>query len=111
SEVHLAMDTENLDAQGLEMTFHAGTDKSGPRTLLKGNPLRASKDGHRLVAPELLLIGADKNEQGQQAVVTGAGHIDIFEKTTPNRPYPLHASWKEKLTTTKVKEGGRIFDL
>lgn len=111
SKVTLAMDTENLDAEGLEMTFRGPTEKSGPQTLLKGTPLRASKDGHRLEAEELLLIGADKNDEGQQAVVSGDGHIDFFDKTNPTQSYPLHVSWKGKLTTSKVKEGGRIFDL
>jgi hypothetical protein len=112
NEVTLVMDTENLDAHGLEMTFYGPTEKSGPRTLLKGNPLRASKDDHCLEALELLLIGADKNNQGQQAVVTGPGRIDLCDKTNPDQPtYPFHASWKDKLTTSKVKEGDRIFDL
>ena len=48
--VVLKMDTENLTAHGSEMTYVSATDKSGPHTILKGQPLNAVKDSHFIEA-------------------------------------------------------------
>lgn len=110
-EVVLTMDTENLEAYGLELMYFGPTATVGPKTQLKGQPLHAVKDGHKIEALELLLIAPDKAGNGQQAIATGPGHIDLFDKSNTERPYPLHAAWTKTLVSTKEKDGDRKLDL
>lgn len=113
-DITLTMDTENLEVTGSEMIFYSPTADNGPQTIVKGKPLKASKEGHIIIARELLLAGANKEGKGQRAYAKGPGQIDIYDKgkSTPDQPlYPRHAFWKDTLTSTKDEVGGKVFDL
>jgi hypothetical protein len=112
-EVVLTMDTENLEAWGSELFYQAGSPdgSKGPQTILKGSPMRAAKDGHKIVAVNLLLIGANKAGLGQQARAKGPGQIDLFDRGNLQNQYPLHAVWNDVLTSVKDREGDQVYDL
>lgn len=113
-EIKLTMDTEQLVAFGSELMYYSPTASSGPQTVIKGQPLKASKEGHVITARELLLVGANKEGKGQRAFAKGPGQIDMYDKSksTPDRPlYPWHAFWKDTLTSTKDEVGGKVYDL
>jgi len=79
-EVILTMDTENMEAFGAELFYACATNVAGPRTILKGTPMHAIRDGNILEALELHLFGPDKNGNGQQAFAKGPGKIDLLDK-------------------------------
>lgn len=113
-DITLTMDTENLEVTGSELMFYSPTADSGPQTIIKGKPLKASKEGHIIIARELMLAGANKEGKGQRAYAKGPGQIDIYDKgkSTPDQPlYPRHAFWKDTLTSTKDEVGGKMYDL
>lgn len=113
-EIKLTMDTEQLEALGSELTYYSPTASSGPQTIIKGEPLKAIKEGHIITAKELLLVGANQDGKGQRAFAKGPGQIDMYDKakSTPDRPlYPWHAFWKDTLTSTKDEVSGKVYDL
>lgn len=110
-EVVLTMDTENLEAFGNELHFRCAGPTTGAQTTLKGQPLHAVKDGHKIQAVELHLVGPDRKGNGQQAFAKGPGQIDLYDKANPRNAYPLHAFWKDSLIATKDKDGDRTYDL
>jgi lipopolysaccharide export system protein LptA len=113
SDVVLVMDTENLAAQCAELTYHCPVPGHGPRTVLKGEPMEAVKDGHKIHARELTLIGAeaDKKDSGQQMEAKGPGQVDLFDRNNLAKPYTQHAFWQDMLITTKDRQGERVLDL
>jgi hypothetical protein len=127
-EVTLAMDSENLEAWGSELFYHSATATSGPRTVLKGAPMHAIRDGNTIVAQELHLFGPDKRGGGQHAFAKGPGKIDMLDKnleTEPKQktgegkaksddskpPYTIHAIWKDNLISVKDRDGDKVYDL
>ena len=110
-QVVLTMDSENLEAYGSELHYRAATAAAGAQTILKGQPLHALHNGHKIEARELHMIGADKHGKGQQAFANGPGQIDLFDKANSNRPYPQHAFWKDTLIVTKDRDGDKEYDL
>lgn len=110
-EVVLTMDTEKLEAYGNELYYRAASTAQGPQTTLKGTPMRAVKEGHKIVARELHLTGADKDGNGQHSHARGPGQIDLFDKGNPTRPYTTHIVWQDLLTTVKERDGTDLFDL
>jgi hypothetical protein len=127
-EVTLAMDSENLEAWGSELYYHSATATSGPRTVLKGSPMHAIRDGNTIVALELHLFGPDKNGGGQHAFAKGPGKIDMLDKNLETEakqksgdakpksddarpPYTLHAIWKDNLISVKDRDGDKVYDL
>lgn len=80
-EVVLTMDTENMEAFCSELFYACATSGAGPRTILKGAPMHAIRDGNILEALELHLFGPDKNGVGQQAFAKGPGKIDLLDKS------------------------------
>ncbi len=109
NQVHLTMETENLDAFCRELHYRCATDTNGPETILRGEPLLATKDAHQIQARELHLIGADKNGAGQKALVKGPGQIDLFDKA--KQSYPIHAVWRDQLVATRENDGQRTLDV
>ncbi|MBX9679780.1 MAG: hypothetical protein K2X38_13540 [Gemmataceae bacterium] len=110
--VVLTMETERLDAFCAELLYRAAGGNVGPQTILKGAPVLASKEGHRLKCREMHLIGPDKEGNGQQAFAKGPGEIDLYDPAKPKHNfYPVHAFWKDSLISTKDKDGDRTFDL
>ena len=114
--VDLAMPTEKLRTRSLELEYFCATEERGPKIVLKGQPLMAAKEGHELHAQELVLIGADKNGNGQMASAKGPGQFDMFDKSAPedapeSRKFPWKAVFKDSLTSTKDKVGNKEFDL
>ncbi|MFO0864529.1 MAG: hypothetical protein U0744_07745 [Gemmataceae bacterium] len=110
--VVLTMETERLDAFCSELLYRAAGGNVGPQTILKGAPVLASKEGHRLKCREMHLIGPDKEGNGQQAFAKGPGEIDLYDATKAKHNfYPVHAFWKDSLISTKDKDGDRTFDL
>lgn len=137
-KVTLAMDTENLEAEGTELFYACATAKSGPHTVLKGSPLEAIREGSILKCVELHLFGADKNGKGQHTIAKGPGKIDLLNKTinlgmsvqepknvgaknqdpkpadvrAAEKPrHTFHALWKDNLISIKDQDGARVFDL
>ncbi len=111
-EVVLTMDTENLEAYGSELFYRAGEPNKGPQTILKGNPMHAAKEGHKIEALELHLIGAHgKDGQGQEAHAKGPGRIDLFEKGNVKNPWPVYVLFQDHMTSIKDREGEQFFDL
>jgi hypothetical protein len=114
--VDLVMPTEKLHARALDLEFFGATPERGPKIVLKGQPLMASKEGHELHCLELILIGADKNGNGQSAIAKGPGQFDMFDKSAPedapeNRKFPWKAVFKDSLTSTKDRVGNKVLDL
>ena len=111
--VVLALESEHMDAFGNEMLFRAGDARNGPMTILKGDPLRTFKDGHKMISKELHLFGADRNGEGQHAWARGPGQIDLLDgkSTAKQASFPTHIIWQDTLTVVKDKEGGQVFDL
>lgn len=110
-EVVLTMDTENLEAYGLELHYRCAGPTTGPQTILKGNPLHAIQNGHKIEARELHLIGPDKQGNGQQAFAKGPGQIDLYDKGNPRKPYPTHALWEDSLIAVKERDGDKVLDV
>ena len=113
-EVNLTMDTENLIAWGTRLFYRSATATTGPQTILTGSParpMRAHKDGHKIVARELHLIGADKQGNGQQAIAKGPGQIDLYDKSNPNSTQPSHARWDDTLVAVKERDGDKLLDV
>ena len=107
----LTMDTENLEAYGSELHYRSPTATTGAQTILKGSPLRAVKDGHKIEARELHLISADKIGNGQQAFAKGPGQIDMFDKSNTKNPYPTHAVWRDSLILVRDRDGDKLLDV
>jgi len=116
-EISLSMESENLEAYGSKLFYRSATDVSGPQTILEGQPMHAFRDGHKIMARELHLIGADKKGNGQQAYAKGPGRIDMLDKKADNgagggkATYSTHAVWNDSLISTKDRDGDRVFDL
>jgi hypothetical protein len=109
--VELSSEVERLEATGSDLYYYCATEASGPKTVLKGEPLNAIKDRNYIKARELTLVGADPKGNGQQALAKGPGQIDLFDRNNPTEPYPLHAVWRDTLKVVKDREGDRIYDL
>jgi hypothetical protein len=111
-EVVLALDSEGLAAYGNEFFYRAGDANTGPMTVLKGEPLRSVKDGHKMVCKELHLFAANQQGDGQKAWARGPGQIDLLDEKNPEKENrPTHVLWTETLTVVKIKEGGEVFNL
>jgi lipopolysaccharide export system protein LptA len=95
--VVLTSDAEDLEAHGHDLFY----DARKRQTTLKGAPMVAVKNGHKIVASELCMEGLGQKEI-QQARVNGPGKVDLYDRTTDS--YPNHALWKEGLLF--AKEGG-----
>src|SRR5581483_88364 len=107
-------ETENLKAFGQELLYLCPTPTQGAQTILKGAPLQALKDSHRIEARELHLLSADKKGQGQRVFAKGPGQIDICDKTkgdVKNPHYPIHINWQDSLISAKDVQGDKTFDL
>ncbi|MFO0965663.1 MAG: LptA/OstA family protein [Gemmataceae bacterium] len=109
--VALAMDSEQLAAWGAELHYRCPTATTGPQTTLKGAPMNAVKEGHKIQCQELHLIGADKKGMGQQAFAKGPGQLDLYDKNNAKKEYPFHAFWKDSLIFVKDRDGEKVFDL
>jgi hypothetical protein len=108
-KVTLTMDTENLEADGEELHYYAADPSRGPKTILKGRPMRAIKEGHKIRARELQLTGADKHGKGRQAYAKGPGQIDLADKSArPN--YPTHIRWKDKLVSVEERIDDKLYE-
>jgi hypothetical protein len=113
--VDLDMTTDMLHAWSEELEFFCATPERGPKVTLKGK-VKAVKEGHVLHAQQVVLIGADKNGNGQQAIAKGPGQVDLYDKSAPKdaaeiRKFPWKAVFKDSLTTTKDKVGNKVLDL
>src|SRR5262249_43392557 len=102
---------EDLEAWGDELHYRSATASTGPQTILKGSAMHATKDGHKIVARELHLIGADKYGNGQQAFARGPGRIDVYDKSNPNNLYPNRAEWRDSLIIVRENNGDIVQDL
>src|SRR5262249_49920575 len=98
--------------------YRSPTADRGPSTRLRGEPLEAVKDNHKLKARELVLIGGNDKGGPQQLEATGPGQVDLFDSAVaakfpknPEKHRPVHALWKDRLVSTKDREGDRVFDL
>ncbi|MBI1833011.1 MAG: hypothetical protein HYR84_16345, partial [Planctomycetes bacterium] len=112
NEVVLALVSEGIDAYGNEMIYRAGEHLNGPITILRGEPLRTAKDGHKMVCKELHLHAANHLGDGQKAWAKGPGQIDMLDGKNPDKAvFPMHVLWRDTLDVVKVKEGGQVFDL
>src|SRR5262249_41267529 len=100
-ELVLNMETENLVADGNELTYDCPTETRGPKMVRRGTPMTAAKDANKIEAQELTLIGADAGGKGQLAVAKGPGRIDLYDRGNEKMPYPQHALWKDQLVSTK----------
>jgi hypothetical protein len=110
-KVELTLETENLQAWGEELHYRSATATTGPQTILKGPNMHAVRDGHKIAAQDLHLIGADKSGAGQRAFARGPGRIDLFDKSNPNNLYPSCAEWHDNLTIVQEYEGASTLDV
>src|SRR5262249_44642573 len=103
---------EGMAAFGNEMFFKAGDANNGPLTILKGEPLRTAKDGHKMVSKELHLFAANRFGDGQRAWARGPGQIDMLDSKSPDKQiFPTHVIWRDTLNVVKEKEGSEVFDV
>ncbi|MBI2807993.1 MAG: hypothetical protein HYX68_23665 [Planctomycetes bacterium] len=113
--VTVALESEKTEAYGAELLYRVGDNTTGPMTILKGDPqrpLRAGKDGHKLVCKELHLFAANSVGEGQRFWAKGPGQIDLLDtKHGDKHAYPTHVLWKDTLDVVTEKEGGQVFDL
>jgi hypothetical protein len=107
--VRMNLIAEDMDADAIEMRYFAATAESGPRSILKGRPVIAYRQGHRIECPELHLKGSDKDGNGQEGFAKGPGRLDLLDKATGKRS--THIFWKNSLTSMKDREDDRLFDL
>jgi hypothetical protein len=108
-QVTLAMDTQGLEAYGYEMHYYAEEPGRGPKTIVKGSPMRAVKDFHKIRARELHLTANDKDGKGQAAYAKGPGVIDLADKSAkPN--YPTHITWKDTLVSVQERDGDKLYE-
>jgi hypothetical protein len=110
-DVKLVMDTDVLEAHGNELIYHSAAPGKKAQTILRGTPMWALKDAHKITAPELQLFGADAKGEGQQGLARGPGQIDLVDHNSPTKDHVYHALWKDMLVVTKDREGERVFDL
>jgi hypothetical protein len=108
--VTLTMTKDALGAQGSEMRYESPTAETGPKTILIGEKMVAIKDGHKIQARELHLIGANKKGEGKHAYAKGPGHIELFDKKDPERPYPHHLFWQDTLLAKTDVLGKSTFE-
>jgi hypothetical protein len=120
AEVVVLSDSENLECHCQQLDYFAPVEAEdrGARTLLRGDPLRAAKDGHKITSATLELISANQKGFGQQMLADGPGQVDLFDPSPDPasgdgspKGYVTHARWKSRLTQTKTKEGSRDLDL
>ena len=109
-EVVLALESESLACHCQELIFQCPTTQRGARTVLRGEPLEAIKDAHKIKAKELVLVSSSQKGVGQQIVAQGPGQVDLWDRN-PGKGFTTHAIWKGLLTSTKYKEGLRESDL
>jgi lipopolysaccharide export system protein LptA len=117
-DVVLVLDSNNLDCTCQQLDFQGPAEGRGARTVLRGEPLKAGKDGTQMTCRELQLFSANQEGLGQKMVAQGPGQVDLYDKTpdpskgaTAAKGYTMHAIWKGLLTQTKCKEGARDLDL
>ena len=108
--VTLSMDTENLEAFPSELHYFAAEPGRGAKTILRGSPVRGSKDGHKIVARELHLTGADKDGNGKHVFAKGAGQIDLADKVAAKPRFPTHITWKDTLVSTMERDGDKLYE-
>jgi hypothetical protein len=112
NQVVLALVSDGMDAFGKEMFYRAGDAVNGPMTILRGEPLRTAKDGHKMVCKELHLFAANSRGEGQRAWAKGPGQIDMLDGKNPDKLiFPTHILWRDILSVVKEKEGSEVFDL
>src|SRR5687768_15954632 len=99
------MESKNLDVYGSGLSFFAASGTEAAKTVLKGLPMHAVKEGHKVEAVELHLIG-DKSSGGHRVAALGPGRINLYDKTKDR--YALHATWKKRLTSSKEREGDKV---
>lgn len=111
-EVVISLDSENLNAQGVELIYRSPTDTSGAQTILRGQPMWAVKDAHQIRARELHLVADNSKGEGQHAIAKGPGQIDLIDHNSPSKPkeHQYHAVWRDRLIVTRDKEGDRFLD-
>jgi hypothetical protein len=108
-DVVVSLDTENLAAYCCELLYECPIADRGARTTLRGEPLEAVKDGHKIKCRELMLQAADQKNVGQHVVAKGPGVVDLFDRE--HKGYMQHAIWKGLLTQAKFKDDQRDLDL
>ena len=112
NEVVLSLDSEQMAAYGTDLFYRAGDLANGPLTILKGEPLKTVKDGHKMVSKELHLFAANRAGDGQKAWAKGPGQIDLIDgKDTQKPSWPTHILWNDTLSVVREKEGSKVFDL
>jgi hypothetical protein len=109
SLVILNVEAEDMTAFGIEMRYYAPLPTSGPRTIIKGAPMHAIRQGNEIRCEELHLKGADKNGNGQEAFAKGPGKIDLLDKKTGKSTTHIH--FRDSFTAAKDKDGDRVYDL
>jgi hypothetical protein len=108
-QVGLALETEQLVVdEADDLVYKCPTATVGSQTTLKGDPLIAAKDGNRLQAKVIWLLGASKAGGSQHAKAWGPGRIDMADRNSPmadgnnSKPrYPIHIIWNDLLESTK----------
>ena len=107
--VELHLEGEEMHAFGVEMQYFAPVPKNGPRTIIKGSPMHALRQGHQIQCEELHLKGADKEGNGQESFAKGPGKMDLFDKQKGRST--THITFKNSFTSAKDKDGDRVYDL
>ncbi|HYV39575.1 MAG TPA: hypothetical protein VE988_28060, partial [Gemmataceae bacterium] len=111
NEVILSLGSENMACTGCQdLVYESPTADRGARTVLRGESLVAAKDGHKIKAKKLELVAANQKGAGQQIIAEGPGQVDLWDRN-PGKGYTSHAIWKGLLTSTKLKDGDRDYDL
>jgi lipopolysaccharide export system protein LptA len=110
-EVTLIINSENMAAYGSKLTYVSPTKTKGAETHLVGEPMRAVKDAHQIVARELQLIEASKDGKGRYAFARGPGQIDLVDQNKLAKVHRYHALWKDSMKVVRVKEGEKEYDL
>ena len=102
--VLLTSDSQKLEARGNDCQY----DARNKLTVLSGDPARpdsgmsADQDGNKIRARQMQIQDLPPGPDGKvarQVTAVGPGQIDLYDKKTQKRP--IHASWKEKLVSTK----------
>jgi hypothetical protein len=97
-------------AYGNFYSFDGSDGKQGGRTILKGTPLRAVRNGNKLACKELHLSGTNKTESNS-ATWIGPGQMDFIDRDNPQLRYTKVLRWRDKLIVDEVVEGKKVFEV
>jgi len=77
-------------------------------TILKGEPLKTVKDGHKMVCKELHLFAPIVQATAKRRSPKGKGQIDLIDTKNPAKAtWPTHILWDDTLPSSRKRKAVR----